>query len=295
MLFRSLDKAIRIIRKSNGKADAATKLIKAFDLDEIQAEAVLETKLYKLAKLEIEKIREELEDKRKRAKALRSLLGSPKRMWALIKGELQELSAQYADRRRTSISAEDLTDDFSAEAFIVEEDAYVLITRAGWIKRQRSMNLASTRMREGDAALAVVPGSTRECVVLFTNRGSAYVTRINDVPASSGHGTPVQKLFKFKDGEQVIAACGTDARVMEEFAFDKPELGEDYEEPYPHFLAVSKQGMSLRFTLWPHREPSTSRGRLFGRLKTGDEFVSVFKVYGEDDVCVASRNGKVLC
>lgn len=295
IVFDALDEAIKIIRRSNGKPDAAQKLIKRFGLDEIQADAVLETKLYKLAKLEIEKIREELAEKRKRAKFLRNLLKSPKRMWALIKGELQELSAQYADRRRTSISDDDITEEFSAESFIVEEDAYVLVTKAGWIKRQRSMNLESTRMREGDAPLAVVPGSTRECVVLFTNLGSAYVTRINDVPASTGHGTPVQKLFKFKDGEHIIGACGTDPRVMEEFGYEKPELGEEYEDPYPHFAAFTKKGMSLRFTLWPHREPSTSRGRLYGRLKKDDEFVSVFKVYAEDDVCVVSRKGKVLC
>jgi DNA gyrase subunit A len=295
IVFDELDKAIRIIRRSDGKADAAKKLIKAFSLTEIQAEAVLETKLYKLAKLEIEKIREELEDKRKRAGRIRSLLKSNKRLWGEVKKELQQLSGEYANRRRTAISDEDITEEFTAESFIVDEDAYVLVTRDGWIKRQRSMNLGTTRMREGDAPLAVVAGSTRECVVLFSNLGSAYVTRINDVPASSGHGTPVQKLFKFKDGERVIAAVGTDARVMEEFGFDKPDLGEDYEEPYPHLLAITKGGMSLRFTLWPHREVSNSRGRLYGRVKSGDEFVAVFKVYAEDDAVAVTRKGKVLC
>jgi DNA gyrase subunit A len=295
IIFDALDKAIKIIRRSNGKADAAVKLIKAFDLSEIQAEAVLETKLYKLAKLEIEKIREELEEKRKQAKKIRAILKSKKRLWGVVKTELQEISAEYADRRRTGISADDVTEEFSAEAFIVEEDAYVLVTTGGWVKRQRSMNLETTRMREGDKPLAVIPGSTRECVVLFTNLGTAYVTRIDAIPASTGHGTPVQKLFKFKDGERVIGACGTDARVMEEFAFEKPELGEDYEEPYPHFVALTKQGMSLRFTLWPHKEPSNSRGRKFGRIRTGDEFVSCFKVYAENDICGISRKGRVLC
>jgi DNA gyrase subunit A len=82
---------------------------------------------------------------------------------------------------------------------------------------------------------------------------------------------------------------------MPEFEFEKPDLGEEFEEPYPHFLAVSKGGMSLRFTLWPHREPSTSRGRLYGRLKKGDEFVAAFQVYAEDDVCALTRRGKLLC
>src|SRR4029079_18127592 len=129
------------------------------------------------------------------------------------------------------------------------EDAVVLITRDGWIKRQRSINLASTRMREGDEALALVGGSTKESLLLFTNKGSAYNLRIHDVPQSTGHGTPVQQLFKFKDGERLVAAVGTDPRVMPEFAMPKPELGEEYEDPYPHMLAVTKQGMALRFCL----------------------------------------------
>jgi DNA gyrase subunit A len=83
---------------------------------------------------------------------------------------------------------------------------------------------------------------------------------------------------------------------MIEFAEpQKPELGAEYEEPYPHFLAVSQSGMALRFTLWPHRDPSTRSGRLFGKLKDNDEFIEVFKVYAEDQVCALSAKGKLLC
>ena len=293
-IFDALDKAIKIIRSSDGKADAAAKLCRAFGLDDEQADAVLETKLYRLAKLEIEKIREELEDKRKRAKAIRAILKSETKLRNLVKQELLEVAERFADSRRTKLGAEDITEEFSAESFIVEEDAVVLVTRDGWIKRQRTINLETTRMREGDEPLALVGGSTRECVVILTNMGSAYVCRINDVPPSTGHGTPVQKLFKFKDGERVVAAVGTDPRVMPEFGEPKPELGEEYEEPYPHLLAVTRQGQSLRFALWPHREPSTSRGRMFARLGQGDEVVAAFKVYVEDVVCALTREGRLL-
>jgi DNA gyrase subunit A len=293
-IFDDLDRAIKLIRQSDGRADAAAKLMKTFELSQIQADAILETRLYKLAKLEILKIREELEEKRKRAKQIRAILKSDKKLWDVVKQELEALSTEYADKRRTWINAEDLTEEFSAESFIVEEDAMVLVTRDGWIKRQRHVNLESTRMREGDSPLALLGGSTRECIVLFSNRGSAYVLRINDVPPSTGHGTPVQKLFKFKDGERVVGATTTDPRFMHEFASPKPELGEEYEEPYPHFIAISKTGMSLRFTGWPHKEPSTRNGRLFGKLKDGDEFVDVFQVYAEDDVVAVTKKGKLL-
>ena len=213
----------------------------------------------------------------------------------MIRGELEELAKSFPDARRTRVSTEDVTEEFTAESFIVAEDAVVLITRDGWVKRQRSINLASTRMREGDEALTLVGGTTKERIVLFTNKGSAYTMRIHDVPQSTGHGTPVQQLFKFRDGERVIGAVGTDPRVMPEFAFPRPELGAEYEEPYPHFVAVSKQGMGLRFTLWPHHDPSTSRGRMFGKLREGDEFVAVFKVYAEDDLCALTKQGRLLC
>ena len=294
-IFDDLDRAIKIIRGSDGKADAAAKLCKAFGLDDIQADAILETKLYRLAKLEIQKIREELALKRAEVARIEGILKSKAKFRALVKAELEQVAEQFGDARRTRISDDDVTEEFSAESFIVEEDAVVLVTRDGWLKRQRTINLETTRMREGDEPLALVGGSTRECIVLLTNLGSAYVARINDVPASSGHGVPVQKLFKFKDGERVIAALGTDPRVMPEFGHPKPELGEAYEDPYPHVLAVTKKGLSLRFTLWPHREPSTSRGRMFGKLGEGDEFVSAFKVYAEDDVCALTHEGRVLC
>ncbi len=298
-IFDELDKAIKIIRGSDGKADASAKLCKAFDIDEIQADAILETKLYRLAKLEIQKIREELAAKRAEAARIETILKSKAKFSALVKSELESVAEQFPDARRTRISDDDVTQEFTAESFIVEEDAVVLVTRDGWLKRQRSINLETTRMREGDEPLALVAGSTRECIVLLTDLGSAYVTRINDVPASSGHGVPVQKLFKFKDGERVIAALGTDPRVMPEFAHPKPELGEEYEEPYPHVLAVTKRGLSLRFTLWPHKEPSTSRGRMWGKLGQSadgaDEFVSAFKVYADDDVCALTNEGRLLC
>jgi DNA gyrase subunit A len=294
-IFDELDKAIKLIRASNGKDDAAEKLMKAFGLDEIQADAILEMKLFKLAKLEIQKIREELAEKRAEAARIEAILKSKPKFSALVKSELEQVATEFADARRTRISDEDVTEEFTAESFIVAEDAVVLVTRDGWLKRQRTINLETTRMREGDEPLALVGGSTRECIILLTNFGSAYVARINDVPPSSGHGVPVQKLFKFKDGERVIAALGTDPRVMPEFAHAKPELGEEYEEPYPHVLAVTKRGMSLRFALWGHREPSTSRGRMFARPAEGDEVVAAFKVYAEDDACALTFQGRVLC
>jgi DNA gyrase subunit A len=137
----------------------------------------------------------------------------------------------------------------------------------------------STRLREGDEVMAVLAGSTKENVVFFTNQGSAYVIRINDVPPSTGYGDPAQKLFKFKDQERIVAAYSLDPRVM----------------LAPVMIAVSARGFGLRFDLEAHRQVSTRSGRKYARPAGGDEMVAVLPVSGDKDaVAVATRKGHAL-
>src|SRR4051812_3404893 len=101
IIFNALDKAIKMIRESQGKADAAEKLIRAFDLTDIQADAILEAQLYKIAQLEIQKIIDELREKTKEAQRIEGILASEKKLWNVVKGELTEIGESFADRRRT--------------------------------------------------------------------------------------------------------------------------------------------------------------------------------------------------
>ncbi len=103
IIFNALDKAIRLIRESSGKQDASEKLIKAFGIDEEQAAAILEAQLYKIAQMEIQKILDELEEKKKRAEEIAALLGSKKKLWGVVKDELTNIVEKYGkDRRRTA-------------------------------------------------------------------------------------------------------------------------------------------------------------------------------------------------
>ena len=208
LIFDVLDEAIRIIRKSDGKADAAEKLTKRFELSDEQTDAILELKLYKLARLEIDAILDELKEKRGRAKEIKAILGDKSKLWRVIRGEIAEVAGRFEDKRRTKIGgAGGEETEFDAEDFIVDEEVTVILSRDGWLKRVREVkDLSATRLREGDAVLAVVRGSTKEPMAIFSNLGSAYVIRINDVPASTGYGEPVQKLFNFRDGERVVGA-----------------------------------------------------------------------------------------
>ena len=269
IIYDALDEAIRIIRKSDGKADAAGKLMKRFGLDEEQVEAILETKLYKLARLEIDAIRAELKEKQAEAAIIEAILKSPKKLWNEVKGELGEVRETLAgEKRRTKVSASVEEPKYDAEAFIQHEDAFAVVSVDGWLKRQRELkDPKSTRLREGDEVLAVLQGSTKERGVLFSNHGAAYVLRLNDVPPSTGYGEPVQKLFKFGDGERVVAALSLDPRVTRR----RTSL----------LLAATRRGLVLRFSLDPFREVTTRAGRRFARPAKGDEIASRLRLRGE--------------
>src|SRR2546427_9067725 len=205
-IYDDLDRAIRIIRKAESRADAAEKLRDAFRLDQVHADAILDIRLYQLARLEIEKIRAERAEKRKRLKEIEALLARPRERWKLVRAELVAIGEKYGDARRTRIGGgEELA--YDPEAYIVHEEATVILSRDGWLKRVREVkDPSSTRLREGDALAAVLPGTTRDRLVLFSTRGALYVLRVADVPATTGYGEPVQSLLKFGDGERVVVA-----------------------------------------------------------------------------------------
>ncbi len=292
IVFDALDAIIKLIRASEGRADAQAKMMKKYELSEIQADAILDLRLYRLAKLEILVVRKELDEKRAEARRLEGLLKSDAKRWSLMKEEMTAIKKAHADKRRTKIIGAAEEPEFQAEDFIALEDANVILSAQGWVKRLREVkDLTATRVREGDAVLAAVAGSTRSSVAFFSNLGACYVARIHDVPASTGYGDPVQKLFKMDDGERMIAVMSFDARLLE-----VPEPSEGASEPEPPLaVAVTAQGLAYRFSLRPHREPSTRAGRKYGKPMPGDEIVAVFlEDEAAEALLVAATDGHVL-
>jgi DNA gyrase subunit A len=279
IVFDALDEAIRIIRKSDGKADAAGKLMKRFVLSDEQTDAILELKLYKLARLEMEAILAELREKRARATEIQAILADKRKLLRVVRSEIVEVAERFPEKRRTKLGGAGGDDvAFVAEDFIVDEEMTVILSRDGWLKRVREVkDLSATRLREGDAILAALRGSTKEAIAVFSNLGSAYVIRINDVPASTGYGEPVQKLFNFDDGERVVGATNVSAAAKDAVA-----------------VAVSKGGYGLRFNLDIHRELSTRAGRRFAKPAEGDEIVGVATAPDRDILCVVTSDARAL-
>jgi len=294
-VFDALDAILAIVRKSDGKQDAASKIMARFKLDAEQTDAILELKIYRLARLEILVIQKELAEKRKRAKEIGKLLAEEESfgIWAIVRSEIEEIVRDFAkgDKRRTIIAVPEGEREYSAEDLIVAEDNHVLLTRDGWVKRQKEIkDPATTRLREGDQVLACVAGSTRATVVFFSNFGSVYTTRLIDIPATTGYGEPIQKLFKLRDNEAIVAAYSLDPRVTGNIAEREGKTPEHYA------MAATTDGFALAFGLSPFLEPSTRSGRRYAKLSEGSFVIGVELVTakGKPKVLSVTRKARVL-
>ncbi|MGH7859322.1 MAG: DNA gyrase subunit A, partial [Candidatus Binatia bacterium] len=281
-IHSNLDKALKIIREADSRQDAAKKLMSAFRLDERQADAILEIRLYQLARLEIGKIRTERKEKRERLAEIEDLLKRPKRRWAIIREELEQAKKSYGDRRRSAFARGEEA-AYDPEAYIVHEEATVVFTRDGWVKRVRELrDPTSTRLREGDALFQVLAGSTRDRVAIFTTFGGMFVLPVNDLPATTGYGEPIQSLAKFADNERV-AAVFLVSGGKEPPSGEVKGQGELFAAPAKEgesLLVATARGFGFRFT--PDYAETTRAGRKFARVGKGDEIVSLSPARGKE-------------
>ncbi len=305
VVFDALDEIIAIIRKSDGKADAAAKIMKRFvQLDDDQTDAILELKLYRLAKLEINLILDEIKEKKKRVNEINKLLIDDDNdfksgRWGIVRAEIEALIEKYGGKRKedllgkrkTRIGGNVEVQEFKAEDFIVAEDAHVLVTADGWIKRQKEIKDPSARLREGDRALACFAASTAATALFFSSAGACYTLRVADIPATTGFGEPIQKFFKMGDGEKIIAAVSADPRFLKDA---KP--AKEGAEPKIQLLAATSDGYALRLSLEPFLEPSTKAGRKFARPGDGATAVGAFVVDGSEVLlAVSERCHAMVC
>lgn len=288
IIFDGLDAALRIIRNSSGKKDAAVKLMKKFPLDEIQTDAILELALYRISQLEIDNIRKELKEKKSEAARIEKLLKSKTQMWKLIRKELEDVAAEFGDKRRSDFGSTDEIAEFDPSAYIVKENTNVVVTAEGWVKRVNSLqSVSKTRVREGDSVLNVLPGNTLHNAVFFSSDGVAFTIPIDQLPVSSGYGEPIAKHAKLGDGASVVAAITTDPRFVEAVDDDSDEWG-------PLLLVGTKSGQVLTIPFHAFRTPSTKAGRKYCRLRSGDEVVYCGLITDAETVFFASANGRII-
>ncbi|MBA3313545.1 MAG: DNA topoisomerase 4 subunit A [Planctomycetaceae bacterium] len=290
IVFSGIDKALKIIRNSDGKEDACAKLMKEFPLDREQTMAILELQLYRISKLEIDVILAELNEKKAQAAEIRGILKSDKKLWGVVKNELEEVGTKYGSKRRTAIGSEEEIEEYDPTAYIVKENTHVVVTREGWIKRVGNLKtIETTRVREGDGVLTVCPASTLESIVIFASDGTAFTLPVQEIPASTGYGEPIGKFVKLGDGVRIVHAASTDPRFT-------PADGNvrGLPTPAPHLFVATAKGLVLRLSLSLFRMPSTKSGRKYIRLTEGDRVVHAELAHDADTLFLASQKARLL-
>ena len=283
----NLDAVINIIRNAKDDDTAKHELMTRFNLDDIQAESILELKLRRLTGLERSKIEEELNDLLKLIDELKGILASDAKIYDIIKQELLEIKAKYADERRTEIdmTAIDYIDD---EALIPEENIVVALTNKGYIKRTTSDTFKSQNRggvgvkgmttNEEDFVEHLVDLSTHDYLLFFTNKGKVYRLKGYEIPqfGRQSKGLPIINLLQIDKDERISSMIKISAND------DKKYL-----------LFVTKYGI-IKKTGLTQFESIRQSGKIAITLKENDELIAVKKTSGEDMVLIGSSEGRMV-
>jgi DNA gyrase subunit A len=282
----ALDAVIALIRASKTPEEARTGLMKLLDVDEIQANAILDMQLRRIAALERQKINDEYEGLMADIIELNAILASEAKQREIIKSELTELIAKYGDERRTQLVASE--GDFSAEDLIPDQDVVVTITRGGYSKRTSADLYKSQRrggrgvkgaaLKQDDVVDHFFVASTHDWLLFFTNQGRVYRAKVHELPDAGrdARGQHVANLMAFKPEEQI-------AQVL---SF------KDYNAA-PYLVLATKGGLVKKTPLVEYDSPRTG-GLIAISLKPGDEVVSASLVRNGDELLLVSKKAMSL-
>ena len=199
--FLNLDEVIRIVRYED---DPKAELIKTFKISDIQAEAILETKLRHLAKLEEMKIREEQEELNLEKKGLEALLGSERRIRTLIKKEIEEDAEAYGDERRSPIVSRDAARALDETDLLPSEATTVVLSTRGWVRAAKGhdIDVRALSYKSGDEFQDMAQGRSNQSVVFIDSFGRAYSLSAHSLPSARGQGEPLTGRFKPANGAE---------------------------------------------------------------------------------------------
>ena len=283
----NIDAVIKIIKESESDEVAKTKLKERFNLDEVQSDAILEMKLRRLTGLERNKIESELEDLLKAIANYKAILASEEKVLEIIKNELLEIKQRFADERRTKI---DMTaiDYIEDESLIPVEDVVITITNKGYIKRMTSetyktqnrggVGVKGMSTNEEDFVENIISMTTHDYIMFFTNKGKVYRIKGYEIPSFNrqSKGIPVINLLPIEKDEIVKAML---------------KVGNN--EHNGNIVFCTQNGLVKRTDI-KEFENIRSNGKIAITLKDEDELLSVQKTNGDNEILIASSNGRMI-
>jgi DNA gyrase subunit A len=283
----NLDEVIATIRASADVEAARAALITKFGLTEVQANAILEMQLRRLAALERKKIEDEYRSIIQLIAELEDLLANPRKILQVINDELVELEKRYGDDRKTRIQA-DVNRELTAEDLVQAEDVVVTLSQRGYIKRQPISAFRSQRRggrgklamltREEDAVRHLLVANTHDNILFFTNRGRVFITKVHTLPDASrqAKGLPIINL----PGVQV------EQREYVSAIISLPQF-----EP-GHYLVMATRGGMIKKTSLEEYAKIRANGLIAINLQDGDELQWVGLSDGQNDIVVATKKGQ---
>lgn len=282
----ALDEVIALIRASQTVDIARTGLIELLDVDEIQAQAILDMQLRRLAALERQKIIDDLAKIEAEIADLEDILAKPERQRAIVKDELAEITEKYGDDRRTRIISAD--GDVADEDLIAREDVVVTITETGYAKRTKTDLYRSQKrggkgvqgagLKQDDIVKHFFVCSTHDWILFFTTKGRVYRAKAYDLPeaARTARGQHVANLLAFQPEERI-------AQVIQIKSY----------EDAPYLVLATKNGLVKKSKLTEF-DSNRSGGLVAVNLRDGDELVGAVLCSAEDDLLLVSAHGQSI-
>jgi len=283
----NLDEVINLIKKSPDAEVAKERLMTRFKLTDIQAQAILDMQLRRLAALERQKIEDEHKELLKRIAYLEDLLAHPKKVLGVIRDELKEVSDKYGDARRTRISADE-KEEYSEEDFVSDVSLLITITRQGYIKAvppraykvqgRGGRGVIGQAVKEEDEVVMLLPARSLHTLLFFSDRGKVYSEKVFQLPEAgrTDKGTPIVNLISLENGERITAAVSVPN-------FDSAEF----------VTLATIKGVMKRMALSEFSSVRPS-GMVAITLEEGDELCWVRLTSGKDDLILVTSHGKAL-
>ncbi|TFG35811.1 MAG: DNA gyrase subunit A [Parcubacteria group bacterium] len=286
----NIDAVIKIIKSSANREEAENNLMKRFKLTKIQANAILETKLAALAKLERKRIEDELKEIQARIKELMAILNSPQRIKGVIKKEIKEIKENFGDERKTKVQVQKLG-EIAEEDLIPQEETVLTLTQGGYIKRidpktyklqkRGGKGILGMKTLQDDIVEHFLSAQTHDSLLFFTDSGKAFRTKVYEIP----EGTRVAKgrgLLNFLE-------ISAEEKVLSLLALGKDDeaLGTKY------LLMVTKDGI-IKKTALEEFENVRKSGLIAINLKKGDILKSVRKTTGQDEIMLVTKKGQAI-
>ena len=283
----ALDEVIALIRRSPTADEARSGLMEFLQIDEAQAQAILNMQLRRLAALERQKIQDRHDELMRMIAEYNAIIASETRQREIISEELGEIVNRYGDERRTQIMY-GYNGDMSMEDLIPEEEVVVTITRGGYIKRTRSdqyrsqhrggKGIKGASLRGDDVVEHFFVTSTHSWILFFTNLGRVYRAKGYELQEAGrdAKGQHIANLLEFQGGEHI-------AQVMELKSYEDAE-----------YLVLATRGGMVKKSRLSDYDTNRTAGLIAINLREGDEVVSAFTVSAQDDILLVSRNGMSL-